>query len=990
MDHRVDPPDAADGAWLDMLDEVLDTAPTKRANTLLYLIENRTALAALRRTREASPYLSFFSGQRSLEEGDEQDLAFFEAFTRREPPPKPPTLRDLERYADDWAALVPEGARLQAALAHVVGKKYRLIRRNVPQLRAALGLDQPAVQEAYQRLYDVPLDSIYTTEITLRERLVWAWVSLASRLEHLPPFWAAFAMTLTETVGAGVLALPIALASIGTLPGVVILVVLGLINVLTIMYMAEAMTRSGRLRYLGAFIGNVAHDLLGQGASQALSLGGAAIAMIIQWVYFLGLSQSLSDAFGISPIVWMVALFGVCVYFVTRGSLASTFASALMVGFINIGILVVIMVLAVPHIRPANVGHINLPFLAGQPFDAAVLGLVFGVALAAFFGHFSVGMVANNVLKRDPSGRSLIHGTSSGTLTAIALYGCWLLVVNGAIAPDLLAAELGTALRPLATLIGPIIHVLGSLFALLSMGMVAIHTAIALYKLVEERLPKRTHPTLTLPRRRGYVRLAPRRGATKLPALHLTYIGYVRGQPAFHIEAQQMGKMGRDEVRITKTWAADPAALPRVAAVASPLGAGFTLTVDVIESGQDFVRLRLGTSWRVSYHGEWDTGGLTLSDALDLPEPLPSVINWMLKQPDAVRIADVAAHFKQDHRAARLILEALQEQGFVAPTDNSADSTFEVRLAARRGRKGSKAVWDALLDDDTQPQDADPTQATQAAQASRLDALLMIPGVRAALCLSPLGIVLLLSVYSAIMGSTTFAAPLSFVGTVVCAVFAGLFPPLLLVASRRKGEVVPGHVYRALGHPIVAGMVFSVFMLAIVLHGTIIWSDPAQRLAALAVAALMMVLVVRMIRRGVFRPSLSLVMCSGVGSSTSAPTTITMTYAGAPLVSETVLEYADGQEHLQTSQAEVPRVAALRRATVTLSVPGAAPRAAELRLMAVRETLDQRAEVLPAYIEVQTDGAEQPKAFTPAEPHLVLPHAGTRHVVTFTFHQASP
>jgi hypothetical protein len=58
--------------------------------------------------------------------------------------------------------------------------------------------------------------------LTLRGQINWRWTCLAQWLEELPPFWAAYAMTLTETVGASILALPIALAGIGPIAGVIL------------------------------------------------------------------------------------------------------------------------------------------------------------------------------------------------------------------------------------------------------------------------------------------------------------------------------------------------------------------------------------------------------------------------------------------------------------------------------------------------------------------------------------------------------------------------------------------------------------------------------------------------------------------------------------------------------------------------------------------------------------------------------------------------
>src|SRR5262249_35200765 len=71
------------------------------------------------------------------------------------------------------------------------------------------------------------------------ERLRWLLVGVGQWLDRLPPFWFAFAFTLTETVGMSILALPIALARVGPLPGIAILALMGAINLLTVLSQAE-------------------------------------------------------------------------------------------------------------------------------------------------------------------------------------------------------------------------------------------------------------------------------------------------------------------------------------------------------------------------------------------------------------------------------------------------------------------------------------------------------------------------------------------------------------------------------------------------------------------------------------------------------------------------------------------------------------------------------------------------------------------------------
>lgn len=121
-------------------------------------------------------------------------------------------------------------------------------------------------------------------------------LSLDRRLESLSPFWTAFSLTFTETAGSGILALPIALAGVGPLPGLFILFILGGINVLTIAGMAEAVARNEAIRDGSAFMGRLASDYLGRSGLLILSLGLAANCILFQWAYYVGFATTLADA----------------------------------------------------------------------------------------------------------------------------------------------------------------------------------------------------------------------------------------------------------------------------------------------------------------------------------------------------------------------------------------------------------------------------------------------------------------------------------------------------------------------------------------------------------------------------------------------------------------------------------------------------------------------------------------------------------------------
>ncbi len=71
------------------------------------------------------------------------------------------TLDELERYAPHWQSLVPDNLKVRAALLRLFGRKYKMNFESVPRIRAALGMDSPEVQSAYQRLYKKSLKTLY-------------------------------------------------------------------------------------------------------------------------------------------------------------------------------------------------------------------------------------------------------------------------------------------------------------------------------------------------------------------------------------------------------------------------------------------------------------------------------------------------------------------------------------------------------------------------------------------------------------------------------------------------------------------------------------------------------------------------------------------------------------------------------------------------------------------------------------------------------------
>ncbi|MGB0388581.1 MAG: hypothetical protein ACPGWR_27490 [Ardenticatenaceae bacterium] len=459
---------------------LLGGVPGRQASTLLFAIDSRTG----RLVSQSRQAMVLFAAE---ETAQGRERAFLEALAEGRDQAGQPTIQELERYAPQWGSLVPDNARIRAALAQMMSQKYEFSEQSVPGIRAALGLDDELVQEAYQRLYSEPLQTIYVAQVKPVERLRWGLSALEGRIERLSPFWITFISTITGTLGSGILALPIALAKLGPLVGVVLLLILGLVNVLTIAYMAEAVARNGAIRYGSAFIGQVVHDYLGQAGSVIFSFVTALFCFVTLLSFYIGVGSALAAALNVPAPIWIALLFLIGLYFLRSGSFSSTLASALILNTINLSLILLLTGLAFTQLKYQNLFYTNMPFVGGTPFDPSLLELVFGVILFIFAGHISVANSAKLVLRRDPSTRSLVSGSMAGLATVVTLYCLWTIGMGGAIAPQRLVGQSGTVLEPLAEIVGPSVHVLGTLYIVLAMGIGSVHYSLGLFNLVYER-----------------------------------------------------------------------------------------------------------------------------------------------------------------------------------------------------------------------------------------------------------------------------------------------------------------------------------------------------------------------------------------------------------------------------------------------------------------------------------------------------------------------
>jgi hypothetical protein len=608
---------------------------------------------------------------------------------------------------------------------------------------------------------------------------------------------------------------------------------------LTIAAMVESVSRNGNIRYGHSFLGRVVSEYLGRvGAIYLTPVLGATFFLVLL-AFYLAIANQLTSATGIPVWVWPVVLFVIGVFFTRSDSLKNTITASLVIGAVNITLIVVISLLALGHLNTTYLTYVHLPFIGGQPFDPSLLQLIFGVILVGYFGHTSTVNGAKTVLHRDPSGKALMWGSVAAQIAAMALYCLWVLAANSAIPADTLAATPGTALEPLSAIAGDSVKILGTIFVILAPGLTAVHISRTLFNLIHEWLPRRRAVTVALARRQGRLVFK----GNNL-TLGLIYLGLDGQQAVFRWIAQLDGSLKRFELPIGENFGAAQLSdrLPELNR------SGVRLHLSLLQAQEGAVRLQVESSLPVEQIAGWDTSGVDVAGLLDMADSQRDLLTWMMRQKEATA-AQVAAYLGQDVNQAQATLDALLSQSLIREIVGEGNRRYQVTVAPRAGSRMKSSVWQALEADEV-------TKNAEDVPESSLRRWLESLGERqrTAISLVPLALALILTEWMILTHAGSFAGLLSVAGLILAVSFGGIYPTLLLVASRRKGEMTPSIIWRFLGNPPVIGTLYVVFLAALFLHGLVIWQDPFQRAAVLVVGVVLAAMTIRMVRLGAFAP----------------------------------------------------------------------------------------------------------------------------------------
>jgi hypothetical protein len=212
-----------------------------------------------------------------------------------------------------------------------------------------------------------------------------------------------------------------------------------------------------------------------------------------------------------------------------------------------------------------------------------------------------------------------------------------------------------------------------------------------------------------------------------------------------------------------------------------------------------------------------------------------------------------------------------------------------------------------------------------------------------------------------------FSDVLSFLGVIVISLLSSIYPVLLLVSSRKKGEFVPGVVYGFFGHPVLLIAIYGLSLANLLLHGLVIWEEPLRRAGALFVGVAMVGVTVRMKRRGAFAPRTMVVL----REDTQDPgrSGFAVTSAGRPGLATVQFEYTGSERRVRAAWGTVPDFSSLRR--VIFHLPAGLAR--ELKVWVHRVTATGDSEGVPGQMDVHLGGATRYSAQRVTDEPVIVP-----------------
>ena len=190
---------------------------------------------------------------------------------------------------------------------------------------------------------------------------------------------------------------------------------------------------------------------------------------------------------------------------------------------------------------------------------------------------------------------------------------------------------------------------------------------------------------------------------------------------------------------------------------------------------------------------------------------------------------------------------------------------------------------------------------------------------------------------------------------------------LLLVASRRKGELVPGFIYRFLGNRGVVIIIFLLYLFILLFHGFVIWQSPAAKATGILVGLLVIGLTLNMLRKGAFGSRMVVELRDDQREGSQS--LLAVIDGGEVAAVDLDLTFVDSRHEVGESNSALTEFSKL--SSLSLQLPHSKTR--ELKVWVHQLTAEGDAGELPALAVVTSDQGQHELELTAAEDQAILP-----------------
>jgi len=261
------------------------------------------------------------------------------------------------------------------------------------------------------------------------------------------PFFQAISTMVGLIIGAGILGIPYVFAKAGFITGSVVLVIIAFAMVSMKLLFGEVTLRTYGKHQLVGYV----DKYMGRNWRNFTSIIFIITIVGSLLAYFVGIGQVLSEVFGGEQLMWGLAFYVLAAYILFFGIKLIKNIEFILTGFI---FLIVLLIVFLSH------QHVELGNLV--TFNWTKLAIPYGVVLFACSGMIAVPEVRQILFRKERLFKKAIF---IGALIPPIIYFIFAWVIVGVTGLD--TTQIATI--GLGNVIGPIIFIIGNLFAFLTM-----------------------------------------------------------------------------------------------------------------------------------------------------------------------------------------------------------------------------------------------------------------------------------------------------------------------------------------------------------------------------------------------------------------------------------------------------------------------------------------------------------------------------------------